>query len=187
MIIQRVLFGIMADRAASDPRSGRPDVIGVGFLLAQLGAHSAAAYAKRIQPLGLTPPQVGVLRAIGERPGRSQQAIADEFGLPPSRMVGFIDDLEARGLVQRRRDDRDRRVHLLHLSEAGEDMLGQLASVASDAEHELLAPLTDDQRASLAEWLTRIADGQGLTRGVHPGYSRLHGDRDGVACPPSQS
>ena len=159
-------------------------MIGVGFLLAQLGAHSAAAYAKRIQPLGLTPPQVGVLRAVGELPGRSQQAIAEEFGVPPSRMVGFIDDLEAKGLVERRRDDHDRRVHLLHLSAAGEEILGELASVGRASERDLLSALTADERGKLFDWLTRIADQQGLTRGVHPGYGRLRVDRE-PPCPPA--
>jgi DNA-binding MarR family transcriptional regulator len=176
----------MAARADSTEPSGRPAVIGVGFLLAQLGAHSASLYAKRIQPMGLTPPHVGVLRAIGEVPGRSQQAIADEFGVPPSRMVGFIDDLEARGLVQRRRDERDRRVHLLHLSEAGEAMLVELATVARDAERDLLGALSSAERRDLASWLTRIADQQGLTRGVHPGYSKLQGDRGEAPCPTSE-
>jgi DNA-binding MarR family transcriptional regulator len=175
----------MADPARPSARGARPPVVGVGFLLAQLGAHSAAAYAKRIQPLGLTPPQVGVLRAIGDLPGRSQQAIADEFGVPPSRMVGFIDDLEARGLVLRGRDDRDRRVHLLQLSPAGEEMLAELATVAVAAEQDLLAALSGTERAELAERLTRIADEQGLTRGVHPGYGRLRGDRDQGPCPPA--
>jgi DNA-binding MarR family transcriptional regulator len=174
----------MAARAHPSSRAARPAVIGVGFLLAQLGAHSSAAYAKRIQPLGLTPPHVGVLRAIGEVPGRSQQAIADEFGVPPSRMVAFIDDLEARGLVQRRRDDRDRRVHLLHLSDEGEQMLGKLAAVAQEAEAELLAALTVAERRELAGWLTRIADEQGLTRGVHPGYAKLRTGPDQSPCPP---
>jgi DNA-binding MarR family transcriptional regulator len=158
-------------------------MLGVGFLLAQLGAYSASSYAKRIQPLGVTPPHVGVLRAIGEQPGRSQQAIADEFGVPPSRMVGFIDDLQTRGLVERRRDDHDRRVHLLHLSEAGEKVLDELATVGREAERDLLASLTATERRELQEWLTRIADSQGLTRGVHPGYGRLRGDRGASPCP----
>jgi DNA-binding MarR family transcriptional regulator len=176
------IISTMADR----PRP-QPQVIGVGFLLSQLGTYSAFAYAKRIEPLGLTPPHVGVLRAIGELPGRSQQTIADEFGVPPSRMVAFIDELEAQGLVQRRRDERDRRVHLLHLSDAGEAMLGKLAGVARDAEGELLAALDVTERDQLAEWLTRIADEQGLTRGVHPGYRRLRGDRGSEECPTTES
>lgn len=177
----------MAEPADRPLRPVGPPVIGVGFLLAQLGTHSAIEYAKRIEPLGLTPPQVGVLRAIGAAPGRSQQALADEFGVPPSRMVGFIDELEARGLVRRGRDDRDRRVHLLELSEAGEEMLVELAAVARAAERELLAGLTAGERRQLGQWLTRIADRQGLARGVHPGYARLRGERDQGPCPPTDT
>jgi DNA-binding MarR family transcriptional regulator len=168
--MQRVLSRSMAARAHPAARPERPAVIGVGFLLSQLGAHFSAAYARRIAPMGLTPPHVGVLRAIGEQSGRSQQAIAEEFGVPPSRMVGFIDDLEARGLVERRRDAGDRRVHLLHLSSAGERTLAELAVVGRDAEGEMLAALSGAERRDLSGMLTRIADQQGLVRGVHPGY-----------------
>jgi DNA-binding MarR family transcriptional regulator len=163
-------------------RDGRPSVIGVGFLLSQLGAHSASSYAVRIAPLGLTPPQVGLLRVIGEQPGRSQQSIADEFGLPPSRLVAFIDALETSGLVERRRDSKDRRVHLLHLSPAGDQVLDELASIGRQAEQDLLASLSAKERKALSEMLTRVADQQGLTRGVHPGYGRLRPD---ASCPPS--
>jgi DNA-binding MarR family transcriptional regulator len=163
-------------------RDGRPSVIGVGFLLSQLGAHSASSFAARIAPLGLTPPQVGLLRVIGEQPGRSQQSIADEFGLPPSRLVGFIDTLEASGMVERRRDTNDRRVHLLHLSPAGEQVLEELAAIGQTAETDLLSSLTVKERKVLSELLSRVADQQGLSRGVHPGYKRLR--PDAIDCPP---
>jgi DNA-binding MarR family transcriptional regulator len=179
--MQKVLSGIMPSDTGPTARRS-PKVLGIGFLLSQLGAHSAAAFAGRIAPLGLTPPHVGVLAAIARQPGRSQQAIADEFGVPPSRMVALIDELEARGLVERRRDDSDRRVHLLHLSDAGGKTLGEVAALGQDAERELLTALTVTERRELAERLTRIADQQGLRRGVHPGYHRLRsGSTD---CPP---
>jgi len=182
MIWQKVLLWSMAERGKPSARTARPRVIGVGFLLSQLGAHSAFTYAQRIQSTGLTPPQVGVLRAVGESPGRSQQAIADEFGVPASRMVGFIDELESRGLVQRRRDERDRRVHLLYLSDAGEQMLDELSTVGRQDERDLLATLTAAERQELSDLLHRIADGQGLTRGVHPGYGRMRADRGPGPC-----
>jgi DNA-binding MarR family transcriptional regulator len=151
-------------------------VIGTGFLLSALGAHSAARYAARVQPLGLTPPHVGLLRAIAVGPGRSQQAIADEFGMPPSRMVAFVDELEAKGLVERRRDEHDRRVHSLHLTRSGEKMMRQLAEVGSAAEEALLASLDEAERRQLNELLTRIAAEQNLAPGVHPGYRRMKPD-----------
>jgi DNA-binding MarR family transcriptional regulator len=159
----------MADRDTSP----RPVLLGSGFLLSQLGAHAATRFAALIAPLGLNPPQVGLLRSIGDHPGRSQQAVADEFRLPPSRMVGFIDDLEASGLVERRRDPSDRRVHLLHLSDAGEAMVRTLEGIGKDAEQALFAALSKAERATLQQLLARVADEQGLYPGVHPGYPML--------------
>ncbi|HEX3824779.1 MAG TPA: MarR family winged helix-turn-helix transcriptional regulator [Mycobacteriales bacterium] len=163
----------MARRVRPAASAEQRPLIGAGFLISALGAHASAEFAKRIWPLGLIPPHIGILHAIGAHPGRSQQAVADVFRLPPSRMVALIDDLEARGLVERRRDERDRRVHLLHLSAAGEAMLVELAAIARSAEKAMFAALTAAERRDLTAMLTRIADQQGLTPGVHPGYERI--------------
>jgi DNA-binding MarR family transcriptional regulator len=173
----------MADRTGSEPRPARPVILGSGFMLSQLGAHAATRFAALIAPLGLTPPQVGLLRAIGDEPGRTQQAVADEFHLPPSRMVGFIDDLEANGLVERRRDQRDRRVHLLHLSETGEAMLRRLEQIGTDAEQGLFAALSADEQLVLGDLLARVVAEQGLRRGVHPGYGKLASGQEHPAGP----
>jgi DNA-binding MarR family transcriptional regulator len=162
-------------------------VIGTGFLLSALGAHSAAQFAARVEPLGLTPPHVGLLRAIAIDPGRSQQAIADQFGMPPSRLVAFIDDLEQRNLVERRRDPGDRRVHLLHVTKAGLKMMEQLHEAGQQSEEALLGSLSGAERTQLQKLLARVAADANLTPGVHPGYRRMKPDAapDGRReCPP---
>ena len=168
-------------RPASDP-APVPEVIGTGFLLSSLGAHSAISFAKRIESLGLTPPHVGLLRAIAFGPGRSQQSIADEFGMPPSRVVGFVDDLEAKGFVERRRDDRDRRVHRLYLTTAGTKSMRRLVELGRQSEEALLGSLDADDRRTLRELLERLVSDQGLTPGVHPGYRQMHVDREAPTC-----
>ncbi|HEX3706615.1 MAG TPA: MarR family winged helix-turn-helix transcriptional regulator [Mycobacteriales bacterium] len=173
--------GLPADSAASDPARA-PEVIGTGFLLSSLGAHSAMSFAKRIEPMGLTPPHVGLLRAIAVGPGRSQQSIADEFGMPPSRVVGFIDDLEATGLVERRRDDRDRRVHRLYLTPAGGKAMRRLAELGKESEETLLGSLDAADRKRLRELLERLVVDQQLTPGVHPGYRRMQPEKDVPTC-----
>jgi DNA-binding MarR family transcriptional regulator len=167
--------------------SGRvplPQVIGTGFLLSSLGMHSAHEYAARVEALGLTPPHVGILRAIAIEAGRSQQAIADEFGMPPSRLVAFLDDLEDRHLVERRRDTRDRRVHSLHLTAAGRKLMRELAVIGQENEDALLGSLSDVERDQLHELLARLADDQGLTPGVHPGYRKMRSTDAKLDCPP---
>ncbi|MFP5021277.1 MarR family winged helix-turn-helix transcriptional regulator [Pseudonocardia phyllosphaerae] len=146
---------------------------GSAFLLAQIGAHAAARYAERVAALDLTPPQTGLLRAVAVEPGRSQQALATHLGMPASRLVALVDGLADRDLLERRRNPDDRRLHALHLTDAGEAMLSRIGRVAHAHDDALLAALDDTERATLHRLLTRIADDQGLTPGVHPGYRQV--------------
>ena len=154
-------------------RSGPAEVIGVGFLLSAVGAHSAMSFARRLAPLDLTPPHVGLLRGIALAPGRSQQAIAEEFGMPPSRLVAFIDDLEYAGLVERRRDVKDRRAHHLFLTGNGEKVMGQIADIGRESEQALLKSLSREERVQLKNLLERLMSDHEITAGVHPGYRTM--------------
>ena len=147
--------------------------MGAAFLLAQLGAHAAGRYAGRVAELELDPAQTGVLHLIAREPGRSQQALADRLGVAPSRVVGLVDGLEARGLLERRRSATDRRTYELHLTGQGQDLLQRLRQVATAHEADVTTALTADERQALVELLRKVADQQGLTPGVHPGYRRL--------------
>ncbi len=146
---------------------------GSAFLLAQVGAHAASRFAERLEPLGLTPPQAGLMRQVAQTPGQSQRALADALAVHATRLVSLVDDLESRGLIERRRDPDDRRNQRLHLTPAGHEMMGEIARVAREHERNLLAALDAPERARLGEALARIADEQGLRPGVHPGYQRL--------------
>jgi len=142
----------------------------VGFLLSQLGAHATALFSERIASLDLTPPQVGFLRLVGSEAGSSQQAIAGRLGMAPSRLVPLIDDMEERGLVERRRDPQDRRNHALYLTAKAGRLMGQLNRVAVAHEEAICAGLDPKQRQQLGALLQRVAANQGLEPGIHPGY-----------------
>lgn len=146
---------------------------GSAFLLAQLGSYAATRFAERIADLDLTPPQAGLLRAIAAGPGQSQQALARLLGTPPSRLVALVDGLDERGLVERRRNPDDRRLHALHLTAAGDALLARIGEVARAHDDAMCAGLDPDDRAALRTLLSRLAEHHGLTPGVHPGYRRL--------------
>ncbi|HVT22165.1 MAG TPA: MarR family transcriptional regulator [Mycobacteriales bacterium] len=170
------MAGEPAGGARESRRSGLPEVIGTGFLLSALGAHSAMSFGRRLAQLHLTPPHVGLLRGIAVAPGRSQQAIAEQFGMPPSRLVAFIDDLEQAGLVERRRDPNDRRAHNLFLTAAGEKALAKIAEIGRESEEALLRSLTGEERTQLHRLLERLMADHDIAPGVHPGYRTMKPD-----------
>jgi len=160
------------DPAMSERVGGKPPS-GVAFLLTQVGTHAARRFAERVAELDITPPVAGLLRSIATGPGRSQQAVADELGLLPSRLVAFVDDLERRGLVERRRNADDRRQYALWLTADGQALLGRIGRTGREHELDLTRSLDDGERAQLGALLARIAEDQGLTPHVHPGFSSL--------------
>jgi DNA-binding MarR family transcriptional regulator len=145
------------------------------FLLSQVGAHASARFAERLEPIGLKPPHVGILMMIQQADGLSQQALGEKLGIFPSRLVGVLDELQQRGLVERRDNPRDRRSYALHLTDAGREILDQIDVIGQSHQESLCAALDVAERAQLAALLGRIAAEQGLTPGVHPGLRRLGG------------
>jgi DNA-binding MarR family transcriptional regulator len=146
---------------------------GVAFLLAQLGHHAAMQFAEQMAAVELTPPHAGILRAIASSPGGSQQALSEQLGLLPSRVVAYVDELEDRGYVERRRNPHDRRLHALHLTASGKKLMTKLADLARQHERRITAGLDAEQRATLRDLLSTLADERGLTPHIHPGFRTL--------------
>jgi DNA-binding MarR family transcriptional regulator len=147
----------------------------IGFLLSQVGAHSAGLFAERLEPLGLKPAHVGILRIIRQADGLSQQALGEKLGMFPSRLVAVLDELEERGLVERRDSPADRRSYALYLTDAGRKALEQIGRISREHQQTLCAALNEAERAQLADLLQRIAAEQRLTPGVHPGLRKFGG------------
>jgi DNA-binding MarR family transcriptional regulator len=145
------------------------------FLLAQVGAHAARQFAERLTPLKLTPPHAGILRRLAQLSGISQRELAAQLGMHASRLVGVVDEMESLGLVVREGNTDDRRTYSLQITPKGRETLKEIGKISQQHNEALSAALSDEERETLATLLQRIADQQGLTRGVHPGYSRLGG------------
>ncbi len=142
----------------------------VGFSLSSIGYAVARRFRETLAPLQLEPREFALLRAIGAADGLSQQAAAERLQIPPSRMVAFVDELEARSLVERGRDPRDRRKHTLHLTASGRELLGRALLLASELERQLCASLDETERESLLDLLQRIGARLDLPAGVHAAY-----------------
>ncbi|MGA7315598.1 MAG: MarR family transcriptional regulator [Silvibacterium sp.] len=143
------------------------------FLLSQLGAHAATKFAERMSVLQLSPADVGILRLLRTAAGISQQELSASLQIHPSRLVAILDNLERLELVERKPNPADRRLYSLHLTKTGGETLQRIGKVAREHQDTLLAALSSEERSILTEMLLKVADEQGLTRGVHPGYQRM--------------
>ena len=95
-------------------------------------------------------------------------------------MVAFVDELEERALVERRRNPRDRRAHALHLTAKGRRLFEKATAIAEDYETRLCGSLSAAERQRLLELLQRIAADQDTPIGVHPGLTQPHPQHRGT-------
>ena len=129
-----------------------------GYLISRTGMYAQRHFAERMETLGLTPRMWGALNVIDAEGPVSQQQLGRAIGMDPSTMVSTIDELESKGLVQRRPHPTDRRAHALHITDAGRDALTRGRGLAREAQDELLAPLSAEDRRVLHDLLLRIAE-----------------------------
>src|SRR3974377_1469777 len=153
-------------RATSTACSRPPGRPSTSFLIAQVGAHAASQFAERLRKLKLVPQHAGILRILNSTPGITQQALAATLELSPSRLCFLVDDMDQRGLIERRGDPEDRRRYALHVTEKGHSTLEAISRIAREHSQALLAGISEDEQQQLAVLLQRIGDQQGLTSGV---------------------
>jgi DNA-binding MarR family transcriptional regulator len=127
------------------------------FLLKRLGLLSKERSLEAFQETGLSPYHYAVLSVLDEKPRETQGTIADALGYDRSQLVGFLDELETRGLITRQRDSDDRRRHLVSLTADGRETFDSLRSIARGLDDEFLAPLDASDRETLHSLLRKLA------------------------------
>jgi DNA-binding MarR family transcriptional regulator len=153
----------------------------VGFTISTTGYAIARRFRELLAPLGLEPREFALLRGVATAQGVTQQAVAERMGVAPSRMVGLLDSLEARGLVERRQNPDDRRARALFLTDDGRELLGRAFAVAVEHEQQLTSELDEAEREQLLELLGRVGPHVGVPPGVHAamGHSALADELSG--------
>src|SRR6187551_3008198 len=101
-----------------------------GMLLLKIGKAAERRFADALRPSGLTPRHLGVLFEVQACP-TSQQDLIETVGVDPSKLVGLLNDLEAEGLIVRKRDPQDRRRHIVEVSAKGSAQLEDAKKIAT--------------------------------------------------------
>jgi MarR family transcriptional regulator, organic hydroperoxide resistance regulator len=97
-----------------------------------------------------------VLTALVEQPVRTQAALAQVIHADKSRIIGVLDELQQRGLIHRQPDEADRRVHLLSLTPAGDQLRRAVEAGIRRREEEVLALLPPADREAFLRSLKAL-------------------------------
>jgi DNA-binding MarR family transcriptional regulator len=127
------------------------------FLLKRVGLAIKERMIEAYGESGLSGYHHAVLALLHEEPRETQAMIAEALGYDPSHLVGVLDELEEKGLIERRRDPSDRRRHLVSLTPAGEEALARLRAVSKRVDDEFFKPLDASERKTLKALLARLA------------------------------
>ena len=140
----------------TDGAPSRPGV-SLYYLLKHAQMRLAGLTGPALEPFGINGRQCAVLVAIDERAPSSQHDIAARLGVDRTTMVTLVDELEGKGLVERRPDPLDRRKNVVALTELGRTTLQEATGAVDEAERCFLSPLSDDEAAAFRKALRATA------------------------------
>jgi MarR family transcriptional regulator, 2-MHQ and catechol-resistance regulon repressor len=127
------------------------------FIKLMRAADSVAARTGcAIAAAGLTPSQFGALETLYHLGPLMVSQLAEKHLKSPNNFTTVIDNLERQGLVRRERDQQDRRVVRVHLTDAGRDRVAHALLPFVQSVVATMQPLTADEQHQLAHLLRRL-------------------------------
>ncbi|MCK6207674.1 MarR family transcriptional regulator [Bacillus infantis] len=127
-----------------------------GFLLGKVLQRMENNFAEGLAPYDINARQYGVLLFINGNPYSSQKDISENLQIDRTTMVSHIDHLETLGFVERTRNPNDRRSYSLLITPKGNDVLDSRWQFLINTELEVLAPLSDQEKQLLKEFLIKV-------------------------------
>lgn len=127
-----------------------------GFLLRRGHQIAVSIFMQECARIALTPPQHGVLIAVGQHPGLSQSDVARLLGFDRATIGQVVQGLEARGLMRRGSPDGNRRNKALALTSRGAAVLKRATRAMQRTSERLLAPFTPAERGVFMSLLARL-------------------------------
>jgi DNA-binding MarR family transcriptional regulator len=152
------------ERATAAKISARAvDTVDSSYLQTLMGYNARRAalsiielFLERLAPYGLKPVDFSVMSTICHNPGVTSRQLCATLNLLPPNLVGLIQSLESRGLIERKPHPHDGRAVGLHATPKGQALMAQAEQTATELEIEKTAKLTPAQRKTLLALLQKI-------------------------------
>jgi DNA-binding MarR family transcriptional regulator len=128
------------------------------WLISQTALTAAQLVSRRLSTAGAHRWHYSMLTALVEFGPASQADLGRRIGLDRSDVTSAVSELATGGLVERGTDSRDRRRNTVRITDLGRARLRELDRLTTEAQEQLLAPLSARERRDLVRLLTRVLD-----------------------------
>ncbi len=142
----------------------------LGFLLGDVARLTRTSFDRRVQSLGLTRSQWWVLTYVYREQGLTQSALAEHLEVGKVALGNLIDRLEAKGWVNRRSDQRDRRIKRIYLTASVMPIIEAMRQPAHDLFETIVSGMSKNQQETLVDLLLAVR--QNLAEDVARGTDR---------------
>jgi DNA-binding MarR family transcriptional regulator len=141
-----------------NPATQTPQTTGTMGLLSQL---NRVVYRRATEDvIGMKLKQLITLELLVNNEGCLQQELGATLMVDPNNCVLLLNDLDDRGYVERQRDPKDRRRHIVVITPAGQKALAKAEAKLEALEGEVLVNLEPAEREQLRDLLARAMEGQ---------------------------
>jgi len=148
-----------------EPPPGPPASPPLGLHLARAARDITRAFDDVLAGAGGSQPVWLVLISLKTRRLASQRELADAVGIKEATLTHHLNSMDAGGLITRRRDPENRRVHLVALTPAGEEAFFRMRTAALAFDARLRAGFGEEELAEFGRALDRLrgnAQGEAL-------------------------
>jgi MarR family transcriptional regulator, transcriptional regulator for hemolysin len=139
----------------------RPAQPPIGLQLTRAARSIGRAFDDALAAAGGSLPTWLVLLAMKSRKSGSQRELAEAVGVREATLTHHLNALETAGLITRRRDPANRRIHVVELTADGDEMFSKLRAVATAFDQRLRGDVSDEDIARLRALLARLAANAG--------------------------
>jgi MarR family transcriptional regulator, transcriptional regulator for hemolysin len=128
----------------------------IGLQLDRTARAVSRAFGAALAAEGGSMPTWLILLSLKTRSTTNQRELAAAVGIQSATLTHHLNGLEADGLLTRRRDPANRRVHLVELTDQGDATFHRLRHIAAAHDHHLSAGLADHELDQLRGLLARL-------------------------------
>jgi len=139
------------------------DAVDTSFLETLLGYNARRAalavievFLEQMAPYQLKPVEFSVLSLIAHNPGITSRQLCTTLGILPPNLVGMVNALEKRELIERKPHPRDGRAMGLHLTATGQKLVRDAEKTAAALEADVAARLTPGELKTLIRLLQKV-------------------------------